>query len=237
MLEESRKALYEHIADKLEDMILNDSSQVDQKLPSEQVLSAGFGVSRPVIREALKLLKERGLITQHQGSSTIVCQPGAEQLSNPMYRMVQLKNIEALHVFEIRLALETLASFTAAEHATEANLDELRRINREMEQTEDADEKTRLDVLFHKQVAKMGGNELLVVFIESLGNLLEQMMHTALLVSEETDGCRYHEKLIRAFMLHAPQKAETIMREHITLSMRNYEVAAQKNKETRKEIG
>ena len=53
----NKKALYEIVADKLEDMILSDGTQIDKCLPSEQVLSASFGVSRPVIREALKILR------------------------------------------------------------------------------------------------------------------------------------------------------------------------------------
>ena len=62
-----RVNLYESIANNLEEMILNDSSQIGQKLPSEQTMAANFGVSRNVIREALKILKERQLITLHIG--------------------------------------------------------------------------------------------------------------------------------------------------------------------------
>lgn len=49
-----RVNLYESIADNLEQMILNDSSQIGQRLPSEQTLAENFGVSRNVVRESLK---------------------------------------------------------------------------------------------------------------------------------------------------------------------------------------
>ena len=49
-----RVNLYESIADNLEQMILNDSSQIGQRLPSEQTLAENFGVSRNVVRENFK---------------------------------------------------------------------------------------------------------------------------------------------------------------------------------------
>ena len=67
--------MYETIADKLEEMILTDAISIDEKLPSEQTLATSFGVSRPVIREALMLLNARGLISQKNGEGNYVSQP------------------------------------------------------------------------------------------------------------------------------------------------------------------
>ncbi|MFA7118994.1 MAG: GntR family transcriptional regulator, partial [Sphaerochaetaceae bacterium] len=57
-----REGLYEQIANALENRILTDDT-FSRKLPPEIELSSTLGVSRTVLREALKLLKERGLIT------------------------------------------------------------------------------------------------------------------------------------------------------------------------------
>ena len=62
-----RVTMYEQIADRLEEMILSDHISATDKLPSEQALATSFGVSRPVIREALMLLNARGLISQKNG--------------------------------------------------------------------------------------------------------------------------------------------------------------------------
>jgi GntR family transcriptional repressor for pyruvate dehydrogenase complex len=61
-----RQPLYEQIADSLEEMILNNESN-DLRLPSEMSLVSQYGVSRSVVREALKTLKERGLISLRGG--------------------------------------------------------------------------------------------------------------------------------------------------------------------------
>ena len=50
--------LYEVIADRIEDIIINDPSMVGERLPSEQSVADEFGVSRNVVREAFKVLKE-----------------------------------------------------------------------------------------------------------------------------------------------------------------------------------
>ena len=85
-----RKALYEMIADKLELFIMNDTSKASKKLPSEQYLADSFGVSRPVIREALKILKERGLVEMRQGSATVISEYSAEHFCRTVKRMVQM---------------------------------------------------------------------------------------------------------------------------------------------------
>ena len=83
----SKEVLCDQVADRLEQMILSDKAQVGQKLPSEQALATGFGVSRPVIREALAILRARGLVTVQAGKySEAGCRrplPAADGTSDP----------------------------------------------------------------------------------------------------------------------------------------------------------
>ena len=67
--------LYEEIADRLEDMIVSNAENVGKKLPAEQSIANRFGVSRNVVREAFKLLKERGLITLRTGDGAYISTP------------------------------------------------------------------------------------------------------------------------------------------------------------------
>lgn len=226
--------MYNTIADRLEEMILNDSSQIDQRLPSEQALAVSFGVSRPVIREALKLLKERGLINQRQGGRTVICEPNSEQLTNSVNRIVRLKNVDAIKIFEIRIALELLSANTAAQNATADDINTLRQIvyeTRAAEQSGNMMLRTQCDLKFHRCVAEIGGNPLLCIFLESIEDILNEMIRTSLCdMQTSEDGVKYHERLIHAIEIKDPQKAKTIMREHLTLSMRNYEFSLQNKK-------
>jgi DNA-binding FadR family transcriptional regulator len=223
------KNLYETIAEKLEDMILSDSTQIEQKLPSEQSLAASFGVSRPVIREALMLLKARGLITQRNGEGSFISNPDPQELTNTINRMVQMNNINMASVYEIRVTLEIMACRLAAERATQEGLQELTHINDEMEQYKnDIKKRVALDIEFHTKLAELSGNPLLGMFVKSMTSQLETMLTQAMeLAGTNEDGISYHRRIIEALHTGDPEKAEDTIRGHLVASMRNYEVANQ----------
>lgn len=83
-----RVNLYESIADNLEQMILNDSSQIGQRLPSEQTLAENFGVSRNVVRESLKILKERHLVSLRTGEGAYIEKPDNRSLTELLNRII-----------------------------------------------------------------------------------------------------------------------------------------------------
>jgi len=84
--------LYEQIADCLEQEIIHSETEIE-KLPSEKDLSIQFNVSKTAIREALKVLKERGLITSKNGEGSFVTKPGMSNISDSLNRIVQLGKI------------------------------------------------------------------------------------------------------------------------------------------------
>lgn len=221
--------LYEVIAEKLEETILRDSTQIEQKLPSEQSLAASFGVSRPVIREALMLLKARGLITQRNGEGSFISNPDPQELTNTINRMVLMNNIDTASVYEIRVTLEVMACRLAAERATEQQLEELVHINDEMERCmHDIEKRVSLDIEFHTKLSEISGNPLLAIFVQSMTSLLGKMVSRALeLTGTNEDGISYHRRIIEALRTSDPEKAEDTIRGHLVTSMRNYEVANQ----------
>ena len=123
------KSLCEVIADKLEYAIFNDKTINKGKLPSEMQLANAYGVSRPVIREALKILKARGLIDSRQGAPTTVVEYKVEDLQKNLARISKMKNISSTEVYAVRLALEVASARYAAQNATEEDLFALRKMN------------------------------------------------------------------------------------------------------------
>lgn len=226
--------LYETIANKLETMILSDSTQLEQKLPSEQSLAASFGVSRPVIREALMLLKARGLIIQRNGEGSFISNPEPHVLTNTLNRMIQLNNINTTNIYEIRVTLEIMAARLAAERASSEQLSELSSINDEMERNRhDKKKRVELDIQFHTKLAELSGNPLLGLFVLSMTSLLEVMLTQSLtLAGTNEDGISYHRKIIEALHTGDPDQAEDQIRGHLITSMRNYEVANQLTQKT-----
>ncbi|WP_135555916.1 FadR/GntR family transcriptional regulator [Paenibacillus cymbidii] len=220
--------LYEAIAEKLETMILSDSSQLEQKLPSEQFLAASFGVSRPVIREALMLLKARGLITQRNGEGSFISTPDPRELTNTLNRIILLNNMDITSVFEIRVTLEIMAARLVAERASHDEIQTLTLINDEMEQLKhDLKKRVDLDIQFHTKLAELSGNSLLGNFVMSMTSLLEAMMTKSITVNgTNEEGIQYHRKIIEALRSGDPERAEDTVRGHLVSSMRNYEIAS-----------
>ena len=104
-----KKNLYETVADRMEDMILSNSLRQGERLPSEQELALKFGISRNVMRESLKLLKERQLIVQKNGEGTFIAKPESGSVTEILNRMLRLDDIGYMDVYEMRKLLEPYA--------------------------------------------------------------------------------------------------------------------------------
>ncbi|MBQ2512457.1 MAG: FadR family transcriptional regulator [Clostridia bacterium] len=224
--------MYEEIADRLEEMILSDEIKSDAKLPGEAALASSFGVSRPVIREALMLLNARGLISQRNGDGSYVSSPSGEDLSKMIKRMVSLENTDILSLFEARIALEVQSAALAALRASSDDVMRLRRLTAEMRSAAgDRSAFAGLDVAFHNEIASIGGNRILRIFIGSLNSQISGMIeHNLVLEGADSDAVSYHEKITEAIASGSPERASELMRNHILIFMRN---AEQRRRDTR----
>lgn len=224
--------MYEEIADKLEKMILSDLISVDEKLPSEQALATSFGVSRPVVREALMLLNARGLITQRNGEGAYVSRPTSDTFAQTMNRIAHMSNIDLSSLFEVRLALEVFSAQMAAMHASLEDIAGLETLIDEMEKSRsDNAQFAELDTKFHTQIAHISGNEILYIFIHSLSHQIYTMIEDNLVLEgANDDALRYHTRITEAIRLGSPEQAADLMRSHIIMSMRNAETVKKQSK-------
>ena len=218
-----KKALYETIADRLEEMILNDRSRIEQKLPSEQRLAESFSVSRPVIREALKLLKERGLIESRQGVASVVVEYSPERLFKSLSRFTQTQNTKPEQIHQVRTALELLAVRIAAENVTEQDVQNLKTCNQKLQQNLCKSLQAELDIAFHRTIVKISNNPLLDVIFESLTAIMKPIIEKSTTQDTLADGVVWHEKIIHALADKNQEQALTLMQQHLLLSIRNFE--------------
>ena len=140
--EVKRENLYETVAEKLEDSILSGNTQVGERLPSEQALAESFGVSRNVMRESLKLLKERGLIDSRMGGGSYITKPESSDLVNVVNRIILMDNIDYEQVFQMRGILESAACSLAAVKCTQQQVARLEMINRQLREAAGNKEKS-----------------------------------------------------------------------------------------------
>lgn len=151
------RTLSDQAYEKILAMILSGETPVGAKLPTEHAMSEALGVSRPVLRQALKQLREDGVIVSRQGSGSYV-QRRPETGFMDFAPVGSIADIQ--RTFEFRVAIEGEAAYLSAQRRTDTDLskmrsmlEELDRCVREGELGADADE------AFHEIICLASGNQ------------------------------------------------------------------------------
>jgi GntR family transcriptional repressor for pyruvate dehydrogenase complex len=115
------------VADKIIKYIVDRKMAANEQLPTNESFAALFGVSRTVVRDALKKLESRGLVRMGRGAGTFVdCPPVAPSLDQLVLR-ASLEGNLTVQLLEARLALETGIADFVLERATNEQLDTMAR--------------------------------------------------------------------------------------------------------------
>ena len=229
----SRTNLSQQVADHLEEVILSSpTSRVSEKLPSEMNLAKQYNVSRPVIREAMKLLQERGLITLKNGSGAYITKPETNTVMNAVNRIMQVDHISADELTQVREILELSAVSLAVQHITDTQLKKMDAILTQFADTTlPLKERVALDEAFHIAIAQAGGNELLVMFVGVLTSLLRDYMGKGILVSGGVDDAiKRHREIFNALYCRDAQSAHQAMVDHLKVSSENVRKFDKQNK-------
>jgi DNA-binding FadR family transcriptional regulator len=193
-----------------------------ESLPPEQVLAQHFGVSRTVIRESVKRIEEKGLVSVEQGSGTLA-QPAANwNILDPVVLSVLVENDASLGVLDelavVRSALEGSMSAGAAERRSDEDVTSLRSALANMEETiSDEEAYSQADIDFHFLVMGLSGNRL----AENITRILFQRarVSTRFQGAPTEDAFRLtldeHRRVLEAIEAGDPAAAEAAMREHI----------------------
>jgi DNA-binding FadR family transcriptional regulator len=145
--------------------IVNGEVPPGQTLPPEEKLAQHFGVSRTVIRESVKRVEEKGLITVAPGRGTTVQPTTSWNILDPVVLSVMLENDDALGVLDdlaiIRGSLEGEMSAETAKRRSEEELALVHDALAAMEQSlDDPEAFPQADVDFHFLVMTLSGNQL-----------------------------------------------------------------------------
>jgi GntR family transcriptional regulator, transcriptional repressor for pyruvate dehydrogenase complex len=147
--------LSDAIADQLLDAILSGQFNEGDPLPSERELGEQFGVSRTVVREAIRTLMTRGVVEARSGRGVRVLRLGTEPVTEAMALLLRgSPEITFFKVHEVRTTLETDLAALAAQRASEEQVAELQEIVRLSEEAADLEVESQLDVDFHRREAR-----------------------------------------------------------------------------------
>ena len=214
-----RERLSERISKVIEEMIISGVFEIGSRLPSEQVLAEQFGVSRNPVREALKILQERGLIEIRNGSGAYVSQPDSCLTSEALGRYLRLSGINSSikALYEVRRTLEGTIAKLAAERANSEDLVNLAACLTRMQQHAGSIEKwTEADLDFHLAVAGATHNPFFTILLKPLVEQLRTVIAEGYLVPGAIDtGLEAHTRLYNCIKNRDSNGAYEIIMTHL----------------------
>jgi GntR family transcriptional repressor for pyruvate dehydrogenase complex len=225
-----RLSLFEALAAQVEEWILSGQLEAGAKLPSEDSLGRQFGVSRPVVREALARLRERGLIETVSGSGTFVKHPDADHLTEAVVRHLRVAagGTDSIgKVYEARLAIESATARLAAERANEHDLEQISaRLEAMRTDRDDVQRWTASDLGFHLAVASASHNPFLSTLLAPLVKVIEHGIIESFRSRQAVEsGLRAHERIFDRLQGRDAAGAEQAMRDHLADSERRLAAA------------
>jgi len=178
----SRETLAEQAARNLIAFIEAQDLKPGNLLPPETQLAANLGVSRPIIREALKSLAGQGIIEVVSGKGTVVKPLDSRLLQVFFRRATQLEPEAIIDLMELRKGIEIQAAALAARRRTPDALARLAEIVATMRrELRVPDAYVESDLAFHQQIAAMAHNALLYHLVGSIRGVLKDTLHEDLL--------------------------------------------------------
>jgi DNA-binding FadR family transcriptional regulator len=193
-----------------------------ESLPPEGDLSAHFGVSRTVIRESVKRIEEKGLVTVVQGRGTQAQPSTSWNILDPVVLSALVENDSSLGVLDelstVRSALEGSMSAEVASRRSDDDLEQLRAAYALMSATiDDEDAYNQADFDFHSLVMTLSGNRL----AENITKILFQRARASQRFTGSPTGEMFrqtlveHGRVLDAIEAGDPAGAEAAMRTHI----------------------
>jgi GntR family transcriptional repressor for pyruvate dehydrogenase complex len=231
--------LYEHIVQQVEDSILKGQLKPGDQLPAERDLAQRFGVSRTAVREAVKTLREKGLVEAYSGRGTFVTNGTSQATRQSLDLMIRVNQQEgSANLAELRLVLEPDIAALAAGRIEEQLLTTMREAVSEMDRNlRDPDGYVEADLDFHLALAEAVGNPLILSLLDSIVGLLREQRSRIFNVEGGPQRGQYHHKRILAAIEHRDSDAaREAMRAHLQQVLQDSSSTTKNSSRTRSRV-
>lgn len=235
---EREQRLYERVVEKVLELITNNTWKPGYRIPTERELAEAFGVSRTVVREAVKALEAQGVLESSTGSGVYVRAADSSMVSRSLQTYIQLsQQVDfEIRLNEVRRILEVEIAALAAERATPEQRANLRSICQQMRVGgKTAQQMAELDFSVHITLAEATQNELFKVLLTPLINQLREQI----VLTWEGYGKRpvntvlnQHEAIVAAVEAGDVGAARQAMTHHLAYSRTVLEDLSLSNNET-----
>lgn len=210
--------LYEQIVQQVEESILNGQLKPGDQLPAERDLAQSFGVSRTAVREAVRTLREKGLVEPFSGRGTFVTNGTSQAIRQSLDLMIRVNRQEgSAHLAELRLVLEPEIAGLAASRIEGQLLGTMRETVATMDQNlHDREAYIEADLDFHLALAEAAGNPLILSLLDSIVGLLREQRSRIFEVEGGPErGQHHHKRILAAVEQRKSEAAREAMRAHL----------------------
>ncbi|MEJ7930595.1 FCD domain-containing protein [Ramlibacter sp. AN1015] len=174
---------FEEIAMQIRQELADGRLKVGSRLPAERALALQFGVSRNTLREALRSLEHAGLIRLQKGASggAFISQGSGNAIISSMLDLYHMGSLTPDQLTEARIWLESVLVREACARATPEDLQALRDNVAEAAQAAaegDFNHRAAVNLDFHRILARMTGNPIMMIVMDGLLTVLAQFIQT-----------------------------------------------------------
>jgi DNA-binding FadR family transcriptional regulator len=229
----ARGNLPTHVATQIEEKIFAGELKIGTRLPSEMNLAKMFGVSRNVLREAVAIVREWGLLDVRNGRGIYIQKPAGSLLTDNFKRLAVLDEIALSEFFEVRIILEIRAAFAAALNITDEELDILKGTVENMSSVKTSKEWADREYIFHNAIARAAGNKLLYILLSSFSDIMNDYFQKTFPMPHHLKAEASHRGIYNALRLHDAAKARDLMTIHLEGSFKNTKTEKKPLKEAR----
>lgn len=211
--------LYEQVVKRIEMLIASGELKRGDQLPNERNLAEQFGVSRTVVREALKTLVNKGLVEVRTGQGTFVVDGTSNALKQSLQMIMSFGGMQdpTAALVEIREILEPEIAYRAALRANAEHIATLEHAVATMDEViAQNDAFIRADNEFHLTLAVATQNAFIPRLLDSIVDVLHELRGQIFEVKGGPERGQYHHKrILQAIVDHAPEAAREAMRAHL----------------------
>lgn len=195
-------------------------------LPTEADMMAQFSVSRPTLREAIRLLEAEGLVRVLRGAKggVRICPPQEDAAARGLGFLLQFRGATLAEVLEARTFIEPRLAARLARSASPDDIAILRdHVVHEAAILEDFERFGQATAEFHRKLVQLAGNAALAVIVSMLDDIFLRHVERFLSRSrpDQLDLNRKalanHQALVEAIAGHKPKRAEAVWQEHMDL--------------------
>jgi GntR family transcriptional repressor for pyruvate dehydrogenase complex len=226
------ESLRSQVYAQLKKQLLEGRWKAGEKLPSESELCASLGVSRVTVRAAIQQLEILGLVETRHGEGNFVREFSSASAMDAFHPLIQIAgNQDIITVLEYRKIIEKGTIGLIAPKITPADIEDLEKYYQmtvSLADGNDPEKSAEADHLFHRQLAQITNNPMIIKVYEIINVILSEAMIEIVYLLGTEMALRYHRQLIDALKTGDKNLCESIMEAHIDETIRKIRKTASK---------